>query len=200
MNTLVIHIASLYLLCWFAAPIASAAECENFRPHATHSEAPRYCQCGSDLKKLHIHIPLGLKLNAVCDLYFEEATPINLKDSNDVYSKSLGGYFYFKGDLVITGSIKKGDEVNRGSIYFYPNPKNAKSSYREIGFEDEKVADSRFGSTTYIAGWPEKHWCAPATIRIKQMYLYEWSSEASGAYALDYEVLEVGKYSRCEHS
>lgn len=199
MNTHMLRVVFLHLLCWFSVSIASASECQTYKPHEVRSETPRNCQCGSELKKLRIHVPFGFELYAVCNLYFEEATPINLKESNAVYSKSLGGYFYFQGDSVIDGIIKKGAEVNRGDIYFYPNHKSAKTSFREIGFENTD-ADSRFGSTAYSAGWPEKHWCAPATVRIKRMYLYEWSSEASGAYALDYEVLEVGKYSRCEHS
>jgi hypothetical protein len=148
---------------------------------------------------LKIQIPSGFKLYAVCNLFYEETTPVILRGAKTNYSDSISGSFYFVGDSVISGMIKKGEEIDRGNLYFYPDQKAAKYSYREIGFEDS-AADRRFGAAELSAGWTEQHWCAPATIRIKRMYRYEWSSEAAGAYALDYDVLKVGKFSRCEHS
>jgi hypothetical protein len=208
MNTLVMRAIYFQLLWWPTFSLALAAECETYKPHELRSETPRNCQCGSSLGKLKTYTPSGFKLYAVCELYdqgnpypnHKEPKPINLEKMHAIDSHTIGnGIYYFKGASVISGIIKKGDEVNRGDLYFYPDNEGTKLTYPEIGFEDSE-ADRRFKTTNLSAAWTEKHWCAPATIKIKRMYDYDWDSEASGAYALDYEVLDVGKFKRCGHS
>ncbi len=194
--TAIKRVFSLVVLCGLAIPITIAAACETFKPHELRSKTPRRCECGSDLERLKIHVPSGFKLYAVCNLYFKETTPITLKDSKTVYSKSISGSFYFAGDAIISGTIKEGADINRGNLYFYPNQEAVTSSYSEIGFEDS-AAEKRFGAEGLSA---EEHWCAPATIRIRRMYFHEWSDEARGAYALDYDVVKVGKFERCARS
>jgi len=192
MNILIMRAICLLLLLWPA--ISFSTECENYKPHAQRYELPRICQCGADLKKLKIHIPSGFKLYSVCNLYFNQSEPIVLKKSDTVYSKNLGGSFYFRGNSVITGIVRKGQEVNRGNLYFLPNEKSSKATFNVIGFEDAE-ADRLFGTTKFP--WVGIYWCAPATVRFKHIYLYEWDSELQGTYALDYDVLSVSKFEKC---
>lgn len=199
MNLLAGRSIVLFTVWCSSTTVSIATVCETYKPHERSAE-PRICQCGPNLKKLQMHNPFGLKLYAVCDLYYQGQAPINLETQNTptvhyvnhVYD--IPGSFYFKGDSVITGVVKKGQHLNRGDLYFYPNKDNPNFAYDEIGFEDPK-ADLHFGTANF--SWSGNYFCATATMRIKRLYFYEWTSELRGAYALDYEVVRVGKYGEC---
>jgi hypothetical protein len=59
--------------------------------------------------------------------------------------------------------------------------------------------ERKLGSTKLEASWDEKHWCAPVTTRLTKYELEDSDSEGAGYHALQYELLQVGKFKRCVH-
>lgn len=180
---------SAILIMMFCTCLAGAREssCESI-PELKRQGWPGYsvkeCDCSADLaSRFKVNSPKGMSLIAVCGQRDE----------------GLGGYF-FRGASKVTGEIKRNEYASGLNLHFHA-PHAARydrfaSSLTRMKFIDEKAALKHFRAPALDAA--AQCWKATAELMVSSILVLLGENDEAGNWPLEYRVLSVGKYEKCE--
>lgn len=142
------------------------------------------CECDTDLSKITIKSPKGMKL--VASEQCQRAV------DGDIYS----GIFYFKGEQILSGQvIRSGDNPIFGDAIIW---------FEELRFTDDSFVNVHTRSTAIqkfkLPELTENSFCwyVDATIKVKAMKVIVDDTDYGGIYPTDFEVLKASPPHPCK--
>lgn len=185
-----------------ACAASSAFAAEPAAPGAVTAKQPvadmrctadgEFCECEKDISRLNITPPEGMSLVSVDGCRRVTAT------------NSMIGNFYFKGAVTLSGDVVRKDSAIFGDSIVWFNVRNA-AGYNQLRFTDDsfvnvssKSAAIRKFKLPRLSG-KSACWAAHAQIKIRAIkVIADLGTDYAGSYPTEFEVLNVGPYSRCE--
>lgn len=148
---------------------------------------PEWCQCGSEISEIDILPPPGFSLVAACDVK---------KVHNSYY-----GMFIFGGETTLTGKIIRADDDVGTYFLFRSDYRTPFSEFKSALNDAQFYTSDSFALKSFRAPTPANFpscWQAKATIRIMTFtFLSGPGGDQKGAWPMEYEVLNVGRYEDC---
>ncbi len=148
------------------------------------------CICKKDLRKLPLTSPKGMSLISVCDY---QARP-----------DFRAGTFYFAGEAIVRGKLvseRRGGEEGAGDYVDFIREEHPEESSLFSGAIDylqlSEAAPPQHVDYPELSGETDC-WSADAVLRIKSLKVVCCDQDYAGSFPQKYEVVKVGKFSRCK--
>lgn len=164
------------------------------------------CYCSAnELARVHLSLPSGLYLEAVCGLHNAKGESIDLRkhsinmDEYDSTGNSFDGEFHLKGSLVVSGVIRV-EPGDAGDLWFTPD---RPIGNRETPFGNElqvfKFVDEASSKKFQVTKKMRSAKCleAPAKVRFRDILVSRGESDSNGTYPKEVTVLHLGPYRPC---
>ena len=195
---------------WPTLTFSESQNCTQSRSPWWEPNENRKCYCGSQLSNVTVTLPVGLRLEAVCDLTLRGANSTRIIDltkekvSLDAYNNEGNypkGFIYLSGTMkeVLTGTVKV-EEGPAGALWFHAVP-----AHDRPVFWKHHLSELTLGSDEHYkklrAPKPGKfqgeRQSAQATIRILNPIVLLGQTDEAGTDA-DFDVVQISKFKPCE--
>lgn len=147
--------------------------------------------CKKDLPKFPVTPPKGMTLTSVCSY---------AKRPRD---HLLVGTFYFSGDATVNGKLiseRRGGEEGAGDYLIFSGESSSGFSMFSNAVNFLQIKESPLSSPKfkYPALSDENNcWSADAVLKIKLLEVVWTEQDDAGNFPLKYEIVKVGKFSKC---
>ena len=182
-----------------------AGPCSQYADLLGTSEDPDRCICAEALRNLKATPPRGMKIVAVCALYWPNGEMIDLSAqavSLDRYNDEGNipfGRIFLKGEVRLPGTWRYEPSIS-GDAWFIPQPPLVPArtpladQLASIKFVEDDVLDRfhvppRFRTSLCFT--------ADATISIKGLRLLIGQTDEAGTYPVGYQVLRASGFKTC---
>jgi hypothetical protein len=150
------------------------------------------CICKKDLPKFPVTSPKGMKLTSVCGY--------NSRPKDDF----LAGTFHFSGDATVHGKLvseRREGEEGGGDYFLFSGESSLEYSVFSSSIYNLQITTSALSSRKL--NYPELSdenncWSADAVLKIKLLKIVWTEQDDAGNFPLKFDIVKVGKFSKCE--
>ncbi|HZX31073.1 MAG TPA: hypothetical protein VFF03_06955 [Rhodocyclaceae bacterium] len=201
----------LSFLSVLAIPAVDASACDAWvRKLHRPAEKEAVCYCSeNELQQVKAAHPKSVTLQVVCDLTNTEGRLIDLKRQSVVMDRDdeigngvLLGSFFFKGSLVLSGTVQvlPDSEAGAGFLLFNADPSIENSgSFFGRSLRAFKMYKPEHYKSLGVTAKMRSGKClsAPATLRLEDPVVVMAETDVEGTYPSRISALHVGRYKPC---
>ena len=165
------------------------------------------CLCDGNVPSLPVPSPQGFVLYEVCNLTDIDDKHIDIKAAKEVAPNRFDmGTYSYRGMVTLSGTVTKADDGLGPVVHFRPEQAPRHLAKQKLSRLERFVLleqitlrdDKKIGTKKLHLNTENDRWCAKATISLRKVRIFVADTEGEGAEALDYKVLRLGKYRKCD--